>query len=488
MPRRGARLADLYTNSDRPPVASRNAPAKLEPQTTKGDVRMHLSIHGAIAAAALAIAGAASAGNLLLNPDFTAGRDGWNLDSATGHVYLIEDNGFPSPPSIRVSGTISITGASAASACVPIDDSLTYDLAFNTEPISGVSSGTVLGYSDASCETQVFSASTGELPFVGNLWTTVTLNDIALAGRSARVVLNASARGFGRGDAAFDHVAFGAHGTLDDGINLNQEGLTGAWYDQDLPGQGFQFSIVDGLLFGAWYTYDGGSGGGPERQRWYSLIANVPGEPTQADITIYENTGGNFDAPPSTSASPVGTATLVFESCTSAHFAFAFDDGRSGNIPLHNLLPNVECIETGVPEMPPSDFGDSGTWYDPTAGGQGMMFSINPAAERVFGGWYTYTPNGAGGGEEEQRWYSLQGRYIVGHASMDVPIYVSTGGTFSDVGTVSTFSVGQATLTFLTCYTAKLDYTFDDGELDGRSGTIPLVRLGAAPASCAIDP
>ena len=447
---------------------------------------MRFPIYGAVAAAGLAIAGTACAGNLLLNPDFTAGRDGWTLDSATGHVYFIEDNGSPSPPSIRVSGTISITGASAASACVPIDDSLAYDFAFNTEPISGLASGTVIGYSDASCETEAFRASTDELPFVGNIWTTMALNDIAITGRSARVVLTATPGALGRGDAAFDHVLFGPHGTLDDGINLNQEGLTGAWYNSDFPGQGFQFTIVDGFLFGAWYTFDGGAGGGPERQRWYSLVADVPGEPTQADITIYESTSGNFDAPPATSASPVGTATLSFESCTSGHFAYAFDDGRSGNFPLQILLSNVECAETGVPETPPSDFGDSGTWYDPTTGGQGLMISINPVVEQVFGGWYTYASESAGGGDAQKRWYSLQGRYVVGHTSMDVPIYLTTGGTFSDFGSASTSAVGEATLTFLSCYTATLQYTFDDGELAGRSGTIPLVRLGAAPASCAL--
>jgi hypothetical protein len=370
---------------------------------------------------------------------------------------------------------------------VAIDDSQTYDFAFNVEPAFGFASGTVIGYSDASCETEVFSIDTDEQPVVGNRWTTVALNDIAVQGSSARVVLNAIAPPtFGRGDAAFDHIAFGPHGTLDDGINLNQEGLTGAWYNQTYPGQGFQFSIADGFLFGAWYTFDDGSGGGPERQRWYSLQADIPGEPTQADLAVYENASGNFDAPPSTSASRVGSATLSFESCTSAHFAYALDDGRTGDIALQNLLPNVECMETGVPETPPGDFGESGTWYDPTTGGQGLMITVNPEAEQVFAGWYTYASNGAGGGDDEQRWYSLQGGYGVGHTSMDVFIYVSTGGTFSDVGSVSTSPVGEATLTFHTCYTATLDYTFDDGELDGRSGTIPLVRLGAAPASCAL--
>lgn len=437
-------------------------------------------------AASLALAATASAGNLLHNPDFTAGRDGWSLYSATGTVYFIDDDGFPSAPSIRVSGTTSIGGASAASTCVPIDDTQTYDFAFNAEPISGLASGTVIGYSDTSCADEVYSVDTGALAFAGNVWSTLSLDDIAIEGASARVVLNAAPAAFGRGDVAFDHVAFGPHGTLGDGIDLNQEGITGAWYNTDFTGQGFQLSVVDGFLFGAWYTYDDGAGGGPERQRWYSLQADVSGAPTQADITVYQNASGNFDASPSTAATRIGTATLSFDSCASGHFAFALDDGRTGDIPLQRLLPNIECVETGEPATPPSDFGYSGTWYDPATGGQGLMITVHPAIAQLFAGWYAYTANGAGGGEDQQRWYSLQSRYVVGRTTMDSYIYVSTGGTFSDVGSVSTSAIGEATLTFHTCYSATLDYAFDAGELEGRSGTIPLVRLGAAPASCTL--
>jgi hypothetical protein len=434
--------------------------------------------------AGLGIADAAVAGNLLLNPDFTAGREGWALYSATGRIDLIQDDGFPSGPSMRVAGDTGITGASAASGCVTIDASLTYDFALNVEPVSGHASGTVIGYSDPSCEDEIASIDTERTTTTGNLWLTLSLTDMSIAGRSARVVLNAEPdEAFGRGDAEFDHVLFGAHGTLADGIDLNQEGLTGAWYNPFYNGQGFQFTIGDGLLFGAWYTFDDTSGGA-EHQRWYSLQAAIPGTPGSADVTIYENTSGNFDAPPSTSAHAVGVATLTFDSCTSGHFAFSLDDGRTGDIALQPLLPNVECVETGTPESPPSDFGYSGTWYDPSAGGQGMMITVNPIVSQVFGGWYTYTAHGAGSGAEGKRWFSLQGRYGVGHTSMDIPIYVTTGGTFGEGGSVGTSLIGEATLTFLSCNTATLDYAFDDGELAGTTGTIPLLRLGDAPASC----
>ena len=64
-------------------------------------------------------------------------------------------------------------------------------------------------------------------------------------------------------------------------------------------------------------------------------------------------------------------------------------------------------------------------------------------------------------------------------------VYDSTGGTFdSSTGVVQTMPVGNATLTYTSCSSATLAYTFTAGELDGQSGTIALSRLGNAPQSC----
>jgi hypothetical protein len=49
---------------------------------------------------------------------------------------------------------------------------------------------------------------------------------------------------------------------------------------------------------------------------------------------------------------------------------------------------------------------------------------------------------------------------------------------------VTTSPVGTATITFLTCFDATLDYAFTDGELAGVSGSIDLTRLGTALTSC----
>jgi subtilisin family serine protease len=56
------------------------------------------------------------------------------------------------------------------------------------------------------------------------------------------------------------------------GINLNQHGLSGLWYDPSKPGQGFSFEVFpdqfgpgQGNFTGGWFTFAPGLPGGPER-------------------------------------------------------------------------------------------------------------------------------------------------------------------------------------------------------------------------------
>src|SRR5512132_3217125 len=132
--------------------------------------------------------------------------------------------------------------------------------------------------------------------------------------------------------------------------DMNQHGLTGSWYEPATDGQGFEVEVFPDLVapgtayvFVSWFTYDAVAGG-PERQRWYTLGGNVAsGE--AASLAIYQNIGGNFNAPPATSPTTVGTASLRFDSCTSGQLTYTFTDGsgRSGTIPLTRLTKNETC-------------------------------------------------------------------------------------------------------------------------------------------------
>ena len=438
-----------------------------------------------------AAATAARASNLVQNPEFDDGLAGWTLASSPGALGLVDNAGVPSAPSLRVTGDSTAPDAAALSSCIQIDDSAHVD--FFAYALSGLGSAVAgfQAYSDTACTAPLSAIATtpdGALPY----WHEIGFTDQPLpAGtRSAQVLLTSEASAQDVfGDILYDHIAFGPTGTIPgDRIAIAQEGLTGTWYNPDTSGQGFEFVIDpgtsggNGSLFGAWFTYDVDAGG-PDSQRWFSLQATFGPNDASANVTIYQNVGGNFDSPPSTTAVAVGTGTLTFFSCESGLFTYSFDGGLEGSVPIRNLLPNVEC---GGAEPPPlSDFGLTGAWYDPTTSGQGIVTEVNPVDAQVFVGWYTYSLGHEGGDASQQRWFSAQGAYQVNTDQMDLTVYSSTGGEFdSSAGTVTTQPVGTATLTFLTCFDATLDYSFTDGELAGLSGTIDLTRLGAALQSC----
>ena len=113
--------------------------------------------------------------------------------------------------------------------------------------------------------------------------------------------------------------------------------LSGAWADPATEGQGLVFDInpPQQNLFAAWYTYaaDAAPGGGPPAQRWYTLQAIIaPGASSVADIGIYDTTGGVFERPTPVTTRPVGTASLVFHSCTSATLAYHFTSGANSGL------------------------------------------------------------------------------------------------------------------------------------------------------------
>ena len=442
-------------------------------------------------------AGAAQASNLIPNPDFAAGLTDWNA-SGGGIVNLGLDDGIPTPSSLHLS-TDGAPVSGATTSCIQVDDSSNVDLhmfAKGLVPEGSVVGASILAYSDSACTAFVSSLATDQITLGFNSpWTPISIDDAALPAGTAsvQVGVNVQPETVGaNGEALVDHVEFGPTGTLDDAISIAQEGLSGAWYNPVNSGQGLEFVIDPGTnggpgsLFGSWYTY-GVIAGGTDTQRWYSLEANFQPDDTAADVTIYQNVNGNFNGPPATTAAVVGSGKLTFFSCELALFTYAFDDGGpAGAMGLVRLLPNVEC---GVPPPLGSDFGLTGAWYDAATSGQGFIVEVNPADSQVFAGWYTYGLDASDAGASGQRWLSLQGSYAAGDYSMDLTIYSSTNGTLdSNATAVTTVPVGLATLTFLTCTTATLDYAFTDGEYAGQVDSIDLVRLGARLANCPFDP
>lgn len=277
------------------------------------------------------------------------------------------------------------------------------------------------------------------------------------------------------------------------GPDFNQHGLTGAWYEPATSGQGFIVEVFpnpssgNGQAFVSWMTFDRVRGGA-ERQRWYTLQGPVISGQPNASLTIYQNVGGNFNAPPATNAQEVGTATLSFATCSTGNLSYSFADGtnRVGTIPLTRLLPNVTC-SAAAPYPADVDFALSGSWYGGAAtSGQGFMAEVAPEAGTFFMSWFTYRPNGIGAGAAAQRWYTAQGPFTPGARTIPLQIYETTGGRF-DTRTSSgqdTDVVGTGTMTFHTCSAATFGYNFMGGTSAGSSGTINLARIGPVPPGC----
>jgi hypothetical protein len=236
----------------------------------------------------------------------------------------------------------------------------------------------------------------------------------------------------------------------------------------------------NGIVFASWLTYDDVLGGA-ERQRWYTLEGSVASGQTDVPMTIYQNTGGNFNAQPTTTAYAVGIATLSFDSCTSGRLVYNFIDGsgRASTIPLTRLMPNVTCSSTSA-RPTNDDFALSGDLYDPATSGQGLAVEVNPISGVLFFAWMTYAPLGAGTGPAGQRWYTGEGAFSSGTNSIPVQLYETTGGLFDEATPTTTVLVGGGTLALRSC-DAKLSFNFTGGSSAGASGTIVLSYL--APSS-----
>ncbi len=170
------------------------------------------------------------------------------------------------------------------------------------------------------------------------------------------------------------------------GLNLNQHGLTGSWYEPVTSGQGVEVEIFpnpsgNGAVQVSWFTYDPSVVGGAERQRWYTAGGSVAPGATSAALTIYQNVGGSFNAPPITTAHAVGSATLSFTACNQGQLDYAFSDGsgRSGSIPLTRLTQNVTCSATSARPVN-ADFAFSGNWYDPATSSADARGALASAA------------------------------------------------------------------------------------------------------------
>ena len=274
-------------------------------------------------------------------------------------------------------------------------------------------------------------------------------------------------------------------------FDANQFALTGSWFNAYTSGQGLTIQaypdfVAPGkaLLGGGWFTYDTAG-----NARWlYLQGAMTSADGSTFDLGVYESSGGNFDAPPVTSAVDYGSATLTFYDCGHATLTYTFLDGRSGTIPYTRLTSSTECsnevppVTLGTPPFPETDALRSGNWFSPSTSGQGLVLDVVPSQSTFVMTWYTYAPQSeAQSGEASERWFYIQAAYTPGNVNLaGAPIYAAQGGIFNAPTPIAYTQVGTADITFTSCKAMTLHYTFTQGEFTGLSGTIAEQPVGPA--------
>ena len=217
-------------------------------------------------------------------------------------------------------------------------------------------------------------------------------------------------------------------------LDLDQHGLTGSWYEAATGGQGVEVEVFPNEAPGTGSALVIGSPTTRHRwadhQRWYRSRPAVAGQPS-ASLTIYQNAGGNFDAPPATGAQAVGTATLSFDTCSSGRLSTRSPDGtgRTGTMPLTRLTQNMTCSTTDPAPLQCRLRAVRENGLSVATSGQGLTAEGSPICVTFFAAWYTYTPNGGRAGASGQR--CTRRKVPLRRAcARFLTIYETTGGMF----------------------------------------------------------
>ena len=289
-------------------------------------------------------------------------------------------------------------------------------------------------------------------------------------------------------------------------IRVDQPGIAGAWYPIYSAGQGFTLDYIASAntVFMPWFTFTQDGLLDPAGLAWFALQGNPASGASAVDLVIARTEPGVFDSG-SVAGVTVGSAHLNFTDCNNATLFYQFDAGTNGGagglITLTRLTPGTSsCVQADGSSVPAQnanapaqgfDARQSGSWFDPNTGGQGLEMTIIPAGNGsnglVFAAWFTFDPAGRTDDPLHQHWFTLQGDLATAtNGKVTLPIYRIIGGAFDGAPTQNYSQVGHATLTLQDCDSAQLDYQFDTTEVThafaGLAGTSHLVKIGGCSA------
>ena len=172
---------------------------------------------------------------------------------------------------------------------------------------------------------------------------------------------------------------------------------------------------------------------------------------------------------------PIGAATFAYNRA----FTLTADNntGRAVQFDLGDYDPSD--FPTAVP-LPISGY-QTGAWYDPAHGGEGMLVEIlddgNGATRTLFATWFTFDALGA------PYWLAAQKSFPIGATRIDnVPVQTASGGGFAGNFTAVTRAPwGTMSFAFPDCTTMTFSYAasaFLPANSPAGSGTRTWQRLG----------
>jgi len=231
-------------------------------------------------------------------------------------------------------------------------------------------------------------------------------------------------------------------------------GFDGTWFDPTHNGEGLQIQVIsDEIALVAWYTYDDNG-----NQRWLSGIGSIQGNRIVIDqLTIASGAefGENFD-PTAVVREPWGDAIISFNSCDSALITYTEQSNtRPGTQTLSRLtsINGLPCGDFAVREQN-DGFNASGTWFDPTHDGEGLIVEQLNDTSLVFS-WFTYNDIG------QQAWFTGIAQLQADGGYLANNVNITQGGIFGpdfDPETVERTVWGNLRLDFSDCENALLEY------------------------------
>ncbi len=249
--------------------------------------------------------------------------------------------------------------------------------------------------------------------------------------------------------------------------------VTGSWFDPATAGQGFVLHPVDdNTTVISFYGFEDDG-----KPLWLTGVAGDMLETGYTtEVKMYIASGGNFGffTPDQISEEPWGTLNITFNTCSKATAEF---DGLSGQQTMNMVrlagLKGMECFYFQTPPKPEAS-GFTGSWYDPTTSGQGLV--LHPMTDgQMIVSFYGYKNN------SERLW--LIGNYngqITRGEPLVLDMIFASGGKFGDFTPedITESLWGSLTINFTDCNSATATLIGVDGQQ-----TMNMVKLAGLQGS-----